>query len=79
MPGTFPAGEYPPSLSLSAPDTVILILSSVAVGIAQHGIMRGSTARLIGGVAAGLVLGIVFLAIQTIEWKEKSFTLATNA
>ncbi len=79
MPGTFPAGEPHPSISLSGPNTLILIASSIAVGIAQHGIMRGSKLRLIGGVAVGLVLGLVFLVIQYFEWLEKSYTLATDS
>lgn len=75
--GTFPPDGLP-SVSLSAPNTAILILSSVAVGIGQHGIMRGSRARLIAGMGAGLVLGVVFLVIQYFEWMEKTFTLATS-
>lgn len=77
QPGTFPPEI--PSISLSGPDTIILILSSVAVGIAQYGIMRGSTLRLISGTAVGVVLGIVFLIIQYFEWIEKKFTLATSS
>lgn len=76
-PGTFPLGEIP-SLKLSLPDTVILILSSIAVGIGQHGIMHGKPARLIAGTAVGFVLGIVFVAIQAVEWSEKKFVLSSN-
>lgn len=78
MPGTFPIGG-PPSVKLAAPDTIILILSSVAVAIAQHGIMQGSQLRLILGVAVGDILGIVFVVIQYFEWMEKEFTFATNS
>lgn len=78
MPGTFPAGGAP-SLALSGPDTLILLASSVAVGIGQHGIMRGKPLRLIIGLIVGLVLGIVFVAIQVEEWREKSFALATDS
>jgi heme/copper-type cytochrome/quinol oxidase subunit 3 len=76
-PGTFPLGGIP-SVKLSAPDTIILILSSVAVGFAQHGIMRGKQGRLVAGVFIGFVLGIVFVAIQCLEWSEKSFVLSAN-
>ncbi len=76
MPGTFPPEM--PSFTLSVPGTLILILSSIAVGIGQHGIMRGHPGRLIGGVGIGLILGIIFLVLQYFEWKEKSFTLSSG-
>lgn len=76
-PGTFPLGGIP-SISLSAPDTVILILSSIAVAFGQHGIMHGKTGRLIAGTLVGLVLGIVFVAIQIKEWSDKSFPFSAN-
>lgn len=75
--GTFPTGGIP-SLSLSAPSTVILILSSVAVGIGQHGIMHGRPQRLVIGSGIGLVLAILFAAIQIYEWHDKHFVLATG-
>ena len=77
MPGTFPPSI--PSMQLSLPNTIILLISSVAVAIAQHGIMRGSQLRLIGGIGAGLLLGIVFLVVQALEWRAQPFTLASNS
>jgi cytochrome c oxidase subunit III len=77
MPGTFPIGG-PPSIKLSGPDTTILLLSSVALAVAQHGVMRGSQARLIGGVLIGDLLGVTFMIIQYFEWVDKPFTFATN-
>jgi cytochrome c oxidase subunit 3 len=78
MPGTFPIGGAP-SLTLAAPDTMVLILSSLAVAIAQHGIMQGSQIRLIAGVLIGDLLGIAFVVVQYFEWMEKPFALATNS
>jgi heme/copper-type cytochrome/quinol oxidase subunit 3 len=77
LPGTFPEGG-PPSLALSLPDTVILILSSVAVGWAQKNIERDDNIRLVVGLGIGAVLGIAFLVIQCLEWYGKSFTLASS-
>lgn len=74
--GTFPPEI--PSVTLSAPNTAILIASSIAVAVGQHGIMRGSAMRLIAGTGIGLLLGIVFLVVQYFEWMEKKFTLATS-
>jgi heme/copper-type cytochrome/quinol oxidase subunit 3 len=76
-PGTFPQGG-PPDLALALPDTIILILSSVAVAWAQFGIEHGSKWRLTAGLGIGALLGFVFVVIQCFEWAEKPFSLASS-
>jgi heme/copper-type cytochrome/quinol oxidase subunit 3 len=76
-PGTFPAGGTP-DLTLALPNTVILLLSSVAVGWAQFNIERNDKRRLCLGLGVGAVLGMIFLVIQYFEWAAKPFTLASN-
>lgn len=76
-PGTFPLGG-PPELTLALPDTIILILSSVAVAWAQFGIEHGSKWRLTAGLGIGALLGLVFVVIQGFEWAEKPFALASS-
>ncbi len=61
------------------PNTIILLLSSVAVGWAQFNIQRDDNRRLILGLAVAVVLGIVFLVVQYFEWAEKPFTLSSTA
>lgn len=51
-----------PSLHLSAPNTVVLILSSVAVWFGERGARQNSRLRLVLGLLIGLVLGAVFVA-----------------
>ncbi len=68
-----------PGLKLSLPDTIILLLSSVAVWWGERAIKEGARLRAIGGVGAGLVLGIVFVVIQVFEWKSKSFSINSHA
>lgn len=75
--GTFPEGGLP-SVALALPDTVVLLLSSAAVAWAQFNIERDDNFRLCLGLAAGAVLGMVFLAVQYFEWAEKPFTLASS-
>jgi cytochrome c oxidase subunit 3 len=75
-PGWLPA--KPPSMSLSAPDTVILLASSVAVWWGERGLKRGRRGQLTAGLAVAIVLGGVFVAIQLVEWKEKTFTLSSS-
>jgi len=77
MPGTFPQGGTP-SLTLSLPDTIVLLSSSVAVAWAQFGIEHGSRWRLVAGLGGGALLGIVFVIIQVLEWSSKPFDLASS-
>lgn len=69
----------PPSLRLAAPNTVILLASSLAVGWAERSIRRhDSRWRLALGLFLGLVLGSVFVAIQWLEWRDKPFSIDTS-
>lgn len=76
-PGSFPAEQ--PSFRLSGPNTVILIVSSIAVWWGEHSGKRGSRGGLLAGLSVGFVLGAIFVAIQVIEWMEKPFTIASHA
>jgi len=77
MSGTFPQGGSP-DLTLALPNTAILLLSSVAVGWAQFNIEHDNNKRLCLGLAAGAVLGMIFLVIQYFEWAQKPFTLSAT-
>jgi heme/copper-type cytochrome/quinol oxidase subunit 3 len=77
LPGTFPEGGQP-DLTLALPNTIILLLSSVAVGWAQLGIEHGNKWRLTLGLGLGAVLGLVFLVIQYFEWAQKPFDLSST-
>jgi cytochrome c oxidase subunit III len=68
-----------PAFRLSAPNTVILLLSSVAVWVGEQGARRGARWRLMLGLAAGLALGAVFVGIQLMEWMSKPFGLASDS
>ncbi len=71
--------DGPPSLKLVIPNTVLLLLSSGTMYWAESGIRRGLVGRLRAGLLATLVLGIVFLAIQGVEYSKKHFTPTTSA
>lgn len=76
-------GPWPPSglpeLRLAMPNTVILLLSSVAMWWGESGIRCGSQGRLRLGLLVTFILGAIFLAIQGAEYGNKHFTLHTNA
>ena len=76
-PGTFPEGGAP-ALGIASLNTAILLTSSVAVGWAQLGIEHGNKWRLVAGLGTGAGLGIVFLAIQCLEWSQKPFGLSST-
>ena len=67
-----------PSFRLSAPNTLILILSSVAVWFAEHAIRHNRYGRLVAGLLVGFVLGAVFVGIQIREWMDKPFNYASH-
>lgn len=77
LPGTFPQGGMP-SLALAIPNTIILILSSVAVAWAQMNIERDDNIRLIIGLGLAAALGAIFVVIQGFEWAAKPFTLSSS-
>ena len=81
--GSMTVGPYPsdgpPDLKLSLPNTVILIVSSITMWWAERGIRVGNQMRLRLGMLVTLILGIIFLVIQGIEYSHKSFAPQTNA
>ena len=60
-PDWMPAGR--PSLLLAAPNTLVLLLSSVAVWWGERAMRRGKTRQALIGVLLGVLLGILFIAI----------------
>ena len=69
----------PPKLDLSAPDTAILILSSVAVWFGERSLKKDRRGLAALGIAIGLLLGCVFVGVQLLEWKAKPFTMSSSA
>lgn len=77
-----PDGIEKPTLELPLIMSVLLLSSSIPVHMADRGIRKGRQRALRFGLAAGFVLGAVFLFITVgIEWPEKlrEFTPTTNA
>jgi cytochrome c oxidase subunit 3 len=70
--------DGPPKLGIALAGTVILLAASGTVWWGERGIMNGRPGQLRLGLAATLVLGVVFLGLQLLEWSHKSFTPAKN-
>lgn len=75
--------EWPPSgapeLKLAIINTVILVLSSVPMWLAERVVRRGRIALFSWLLGAVLSMGIAFLIVEATEWSRQSFTPATNA
>jgi heme/copper-type cytochrome/quinol oxidase subunit 3 len=75
-------GPWPPdakpAITLPLLNTVVLLASSVAVWYGQRGIRRGSRRQLVVGLLASIVLGVLFVAIQIIEWGHKPFSIISS-
>jgi heme/copper-type cytochrome/quinol oxidase subunit 3 len=73
LPSSWRPDEHPKFL-LSAPDSVILLISSVFVWLGERAIKRGNRAGASLGLFSGAALGIIFILVQFKEWADKHFT-----
>jgi cytochrome c oxidase subunit I+III len=60
-----------PGFWLPLVNTLVLLASSAAVIVAERGIRAGHQGRLRAGVVAAIVLGLVFLALQVVEYSRE--------
>ncbi|MBZ9673668.1 heme-copper oxidase subunit III [Mesorhizobium sp. ES1-3] len=67
-----------PKFELSGPDTMILLLSSVAVWWGEKGARKGSRLQLSLGLFGGIVLGAVFVGVQLLEWAGKPYRFSSS-
>lgn len=67
--------EPHPSFAFALPATIVMLLSSCALWVAQQGLYRRVELQHRAGLAVGVVLGLVFIAIELLEWKSKPFGL----
>jgi heme/copper-type cytochrome/quinol oxidase subunit 3 len=74
----WPPAELP-GFRLSGPNTVILIISSVAVWAGEEAIKRNSRWGCFTGLAVGFVLGCIFVGVQLLEWRNKPFAIDTSS
>lgn len=63
-----------PDFRLSLPDTILLLLSSVVVWRGEFLIKQGRSGATAIYLSVAALMGIVFVAIQALEWGTKKFT-----
>jgi heme/copper-type cytochrome/quinol oxidase subunit 3 len=71
--------EARPKLGLAGPNTLILLLSSAFVWWGERGIRQGRRGQAMAGSGIALLLGILFAAIQVLEWKAKTYGIGTSS
>ncbi|KAF2989929.1 cytochrome c oxidase subunit 3 [Methylocystis sp. MJC1] len=68
-----------PDFTLAAPNTAVLLSSSLFVWWGERSATRGRRAKQALGLAIGLALGTIFLIVQYLEWGEKPFTYSSTS
>jgi cytochrome c oxidase subunit 3 len=63
-----------PGFRLSLPDTLLLLLSSAVVWRGESLVKRGRSGATAIYLGVAALMGIVFVAIQALEWGTKKFT-----
>lgn len=76
--GAWPPGG-PPPLTLTLPNTFVLLASSATMWWADSAIKGGNSRRLTLGLIVTILLGAVFLVIQGTEYSHAKFTPRTDA
>ena len=71
-----PEGALP--LKVALPNTIILILSSVALVWADRAMRRGQVRKVCLWLLAGIILGLVFMVLQGYEWSTKPFSWTSH-
>ncbi len=71
--------EKTPSLTLSLPDTALLIASSVAAWWGESGAKKDLRGQALAGVGLAFAMGLVFAIVQVFEWKAKTCGLSTSS
>lgn len=73
-----PQGMDRPELLLPGIGTVLLIGSSIFMGLAEAGIRKGDQNRLRRSLAVSFVLSAIFLGVQMLEYSRTTFTPQQN-
>ena len=71
--------EPSPSLRLAAPDTLLLLASSVAAWLGERGILAQRRPQALLGFGLAILMGTVFVAVQWLEWHSKTYGIGTSS
>lgn len=71
--------EGRPDLTLALPNTVLLLLSSIAAWWGERGVIGGRRLHALVGFALAFVMGSVFAGVQIYEYSLKAYGLGTSS
>jgi heme/copper-type cytochrome/quinol oxidase subunit 3 len=71
--------EPEPKLKLALPNTILLLLSSVAGWWADRSVKREEKGRALVGLGVAFVLGLIFAVVQVFEWKARTYGLGVSS
>jgi len=71
--------EPSPRLNLALPNTLLLLSSSVAVWVGERGIIRQHRWQALAGFGSALIMGVVFIYVQWLEWQTKSYGVGASS
>jgi cytochrome c oxidase subunit III len=79
---TAPAGwllDPAPKLKLALPNTILLLVSSLALWSAERGIKHSRRELALASFSIAFILGAAFVALQWLEWCAKPYELGTSS
>lgn len=68
-----------PSFRLSLPITILLLLSSAAAAYGERSVRRGRRGAALLGLGIAILIGILFIVGEWLEWQGKPFRLGTSS
>ncbi len=81
--GAQTVGHWPPqgpaSMTLASIGTVVLLIGSVTMWWGERGIRAGRQAQLLLGLGSSILLALLFVGLEAVEWSHKHFTPTSSA
>ncbi|HEY6452813.1 MAG TPA: cytochrome c oxidase subunit 3 [Steroidobacteraceae bacterium] len=71
--------EPAPKLALALPNTILLLLSSVAAWCGERGVLTRRRPLALLGFGAAFLMGVVFVIVQWYEWHARPFSIGTSS
>jgi heme/copper-type cytochrome/quinol oxidase subunit 3 len=71
--------EPHPPLKLAAPNTILLLASSLVAWIGERGILDRRRWQALVGFAGAALMGTAFVVVQGFEWHAKAYSLGTSS
>lgn len=68
-----------PSLKYGVPGSIVLLSSSATVWWSEQGMKKGRFGQHRLGLALTILLGLVFVVLELLDWRDKDFSLSSRA